>query len=272
MNKFRYLVSLCLLLMTALSAFAQCNFRNTAFKSGEFLVYNMYYNWKFVWVKAGTASMYTVVSRYNGHDAYRSSLTCRGNHSVDDLYVLRDTLLSYTTLDLVPLYYRKGAHEGNRYTVDQVFYTYPGGKCHIRQHRLHHDGKTEWRSRTYNDCVYDMLSIYMRARSFNPKGWKRGYEIKFPIVDGNSRDTAELKFDKVVNIKADNGHEYRCLRLAYLEWDEKKRRMERIVDIYVTDDLNHLPMVLDMYLRFGHAKAYLVNMKGICNPMSAQIK
>ena len=39
---------------------SNCSFRNTAFKSGEFLSYNLYYNWKFVWVKAGTASMYTV--------------------------------------------------------------------------------------------------------------------------------------------------------------------------------------------------------------------
>ena len=27
---------------------SNCAFRNTAFKSGEFLSYNLYYNWKFV--------------------------------------------------------------------------------------------------------------------------------------------------------------------------------------------------------------------------------
>ena len=41
-----------LLLMVSIAASAQCSFRNTAFKSGEFLSYNLYYNWKFVWVKA----------------------------------------------------------------------------------------------------------------------------------------------------------------------------------------------------------------------------
>ena len=46
-----------LLLLVNTSVSAQCTFRNTAFKSGEFLTYNLYYNWKFVWVKAGTASM-----------------------------------------------------------------------------------------------------------------------------------------------------------------------------------------------------------------------
>ena len=94
---------------------AQCPLKNTAFKSGEYLTYNLYYNWKFVWVKAGTASMSTVQSTYKGKPAWRASLTTRGNKRVDDYFILRDTLLSYSTLDLAPLYYRKGAREGKRY-------------------------------------------------------------------------------------------------------------------------------------------------------------
>ena len=40
-----------------LTAHAQCGTENTAFKSGEFLSYDLYFNWKFVWMKVGTASM-----------------------------------------------------------------------------------------------------------------------------------------------------------------------------------------------------------------------
>ena len=129
------LLSTIIIAIVALSAQAQCQFRNTAFKSGEFLTYNLYYNWKFVWVKAGTASMSTVQSQYRGQQAWRSSLTTRGNRRVDDLFVLRDTLLCYTSTKLEPLYFRKGAHEGKRYTVDEVFYTYHNGLPHLRQHR-----------------------------------------------------------------------------------------------------------------------------------------
>ena len=67
--KTRKISTAILLLMIAMTATAQCSFRNTAFKSGEFLSYNLYYNWKFVWVKAGTASMSTVESTYKGHKA-----------------------------------------------------------------------------------------------------------------------------------------------------------------------------------------------------------
>lgn len=50
MKNFKTYITAVLLLLTLHSA-AQCTFKNTAFNSGEYLTYNLYYNWKFVWVK-----------------------------------------------------------------------------------------------------------------------------------------------------------------------------------------------------------------------------
>jgi hypothetical protein len=255
------------LLMVSASAGAQCTFHNDAFKSGEFLSYNLYYNWKFVWVKAGYASMYTVQSVYNGRSAYRASLTTRGNNRVDDFFVLRDTLLCYSSLDMAPLYYRKGAREGKRYTVDEINYSYPNGDCHVRQHRLHHDGRNTTEQHTYQDCIYDMMNMFLRARSFNPDGWKNGHDVDFSIADGDKRTPAKLRYHGKTTIKADNGRKYRCLQLSYLELDDGK--FKEIVRFFVTDDRNHIPIRLDMFLRFGSAKAFLVNMKGIRNPIDS---
>lgn len=257
-------------LVTASVAQAQCTFRNTAFKSGEFLTYNLYYNWQFVWVKAGTASMYTVQSSYHGRPAYRASLTTRGNNRVDQMFVLRDTLLCYSSLNMEPLYFRKGAREGKRYGVDEVFYTYNNGKVHLRQHQITSSGEHLWANNNVNYCVYDMLNIFLRARSFNPTGWKNGHEIDFPIADGRHVDPARLRYAGKVNIKADTGVKYRCLKLSYLEKEDNKYK--RIVDFYVSDDDNHVPVRLDMFLRFGAAKAFLVNMRGLRNPVGCIVK
>ena len=196
--------------MVSIAASAQCSFRNTAFKSGEFLSYNLYYNWKFVWVKAGTASMYTVGSTYKGKPAYRSSLTTRGNNKVDNMFVLRDTLLCYSSTDLEPLYFRKGAREGKRYTVD------------------------------------------------------------FPSADGKETSPARLRFNGTTKIKADNGKKYRCAELSYLEYEDRK--WKEIVRFYVTDDQNHIPIRLDMFLKFGSAKAFLTSMRGMRNPVTSLVK
>ena len=259
-----------LMMVMAVAAHAQCAFHNDAFKSGEFLTYNLYYNWQFVWVKAGNASMSTVQSRYNGHPAYRASLTTRGNNRVDQMFVLRDTLLCYSSLDMEPLYFRKGAREGKRYGVDEVFYSYHDGKVKLRQHQLTRCGEHLWAHRTVAHCVYDMLNICLRARSFNPEGWKSGHEIDFPIADGKNISPARLRYSGKVKIKADNGVKYRCLKLSYLEKEDGKYK--RIVDFYVSDDKNHIPVRLDMFLKFGAAKAFLVSMKGLRNPVTSVVR
>jgi hypothetical protein len=264
----RFAAVVCLCAMT-LAASAQCTFKNTAFKGGEFLSYNLYYNWKFVWVKAGSASMYTVQSTYKGKQAYRASLTTRGNRKVDEMFVLRDTLLCYSTLDMAPLYFRKGAREGERYTVDEVWYNYKGGNTHLTQRRQHKDGTSKTITNSREECVYDMLNIFLRARSFNPEGWKKGHVVRIPIADGNSIEAAQLRYRGKSTIKADNGKKYRCLELSYMEMDEGKYK--EIVRFYVTDDSNHIPIRLDMFLRFGSAKAFLTNMKGNRSPVTCII-
>ena len=271
MKKTRTIIlALAMLIMGIASASAQCKFTNTAFKPGEFLTYNLYFNWKFVWVKVGNATMSTTSSKYHGKQAYRASLTTRSSQKADKFFVMRDTLLCYNSHDLEPLYFRKGAREGDRYTVDEAFFTYPGNRPHIKQHRQKNDGSHVWKEHTPGECTYDMLSIFLRARSFNPEGWKKGNRINFPITDGTKITPAILEYKGKTTVKADNGVKYRCLQLSYIENENGKEK--EIVRFYVTDDSNHVPVRLDMFLKFGSAKAFLVGAKGVKGKMTSVVK
>jgi hypothetical protein len=247
--------------------------------------------------------MSTIQTTYKGKPAYRGSLMTRGNKRVDDFFVLRDTLLCYSSTDLAPLYFRKGAREGKRvddffvlrdtllcysgtdlaplyfrkgaregkrYTVDEVFYNYAGGNCNVNLHYQNKHGEHRWKKHSYDDCVFDMMNIFLRARSFDPANWKKGHSVKFPICDGGGRTPAQLKYGGKVTVKADNGIKYRCLRLEYQEYEDEK--WKKIVDFYITDDENHIPVRLDMFLKFGSAKAFLVNAKGTRNPITSIVK
>ena len=80
-------IILFLLLICSTPAMAQqCGIKNTAFKSGEFLYYDLYFNWKFIWLKVGTASMSTIESVFEGQKAYRTSLITRGILEFTDDY------------------------------------------------------------------------------------------------------------------------------------------------------------------------------------------
>ena len=204
--------------MTFMSSFAQCGIENNAFKSGEFVGYDLYFNWKFVWVKVGTASMSTVQSSFKGQDAFRCSLITRGNSKLDNMFVMRDTLLSYTTMDLAPLYFRKGAREGKRYYVDELWYTYPKGNCHLKQHEINSRGEHYWKESEYKDCIYDMMSVYLRARNFDASKLKVGDKIPLPIADASSIANSWLKYNGITNVKMKNSDtKFRCLVFSFIE-------------------------------------------------------
>ena len=259
---------LSLLTFAPLSVSAQCGIENQAFKSGEFLSYDLYFNWKFIWVKVGSASMSTVMSRYGGQQAWRTSLITRGNNKLDNVFMMRDTLLSYCSEDLSPLYFRKGAREGKRYYVDELWYTYPKNNCHLKMHRIEANGTVKWKETEYQDCVYDMMSIFLRARNFDASTLKEGENIPMPISDARRMSNSWLKYIGKETFKMEGRDEkYRCLVFSFIE--REKGKNHELIRFYITDDQNHIPVRLDMFLSFGSAKAFLKGYKGVRSPMTS---
>ena len=249
----------CGLFMTA-AAQSQCGIENTAFKSGESLSYDLYFNWKFIWMKVGSAEMDTKLTKFEGRDAWKSYLITRGNNKLDKYFMMRDTLLSYCDKDLSPLYFRKGAREGSRYYVDEI----------LKKHRIDADGEQHWKTSEYNACIYDMMSIFLRARNFDTSKLKKGDIISMPISDARHLTNSWLEFRGKENFKMNGSKEkFRCLVFSFYEREDNKSR--ELIRFYITDDQNHIPVRLDMFLNFGSAKAYLREYKGVRSAMTSRI-
>jgi hypothetical protein len=57
--------------------------------------------------------------------------------------------------------------------------------------------------------------------------------------------------------------------MSFYEREDGKSR--ELIRFYITDDQNHIPVRLDMFLNFGSAKAYLKNYKGVRSAMTSKI-
>lgn len=265
------LMLLLLLVVSGLQASAQCSSNNTAFKSGETLIYDLYFNWKFVWIKVGVASMNTTQTTYGGHPALRSYLITRGSKKADKIFVMRDTLMAYTGLDLVPKYYVKKAFEGKTYRKNEVWYSYPKGKCNVKMRYQRDHNPASHSSHSSKYCAFDMISMLMRARSFSAEGMKVGHRINFLMADGRTCEWKSIVYRGKKTFKMENSNtKYRCLVFSFVEKENGKEK--DIVTFYITDDKNHLPVRLDMNLNFGTAKAFLTGARGLRNPQTAKIK
>ena len=248
-----------------------CGIENVAFNSGERLTYNLYFNWKFVWFKVGEAKMNTDLTTFEGKKAWRSSLVTGGNKRLDKFFTMRDTLLSYCSTDLSPLYFRKGAREGKRYYIDELWFTYPQNTCKLRMHRIDADGEEHWKDARYKDCIYDMMSSFLRARNFNAENMKVGDRIAMPISDAKHVSHSWLQFVGRETFKVEDTKEkFRCLVFSFIEREDGENH--ELIRFFITDDKNHIPVRLDLNLSFGSAKAYLKSYKGIRNEMTSKIK
>ena len=255
----------------ALPASAQCEAKNDAFQSGEHVMYDLYFNWKFVWVKAGLASLTTNATTYHSQPAYRINLLALGSKRADFFFKMRDTLTCVIGEKLEPRYFRKGAEEGKRYTVDEAWFSYKDGLCLVNQKRTYRDGAFDESEASDSRCIYDMLSILAQARSYDPADYKVGDKIKFPMATGRKVEEQTLIYRGKENVKAENGVTYRCLIFSLVEYDKKGKEKE-VITFFITDDLNHLPVRLDLFLNFGSAKAFLNNVTGNRHPLTSIVK
>ena len=258
-------------LMFCVKSSAQCTAENTAFEAGEILDYELYFNWKFVWMKAGKARLSTTAAKWEGRDVYDSRLVTSTSGKVDKHFVMRDTLQGIITKDLVPLYYKKAANEGGKYYVDQVWYTYENGQTNMRQEYLNRRGEKSSTTNSSIDCVYDMLTMMLRARSFDADDFKVGKKMIYTLADGRKVENITLRYRGKKDFKMrGEGTTYRCLIFSLVEYESKKEK--EIITFYITDDENHMPVRLDLFLKFGTAKAYLSKAVGLRNECTSIVK
>lgn len=268
--KNKLLVILLVIATLSLSAYAQCGSTNTAFESGETISYDLYFNWKFVWKKVGTASWNVTRTTYSGKPAYKAYLITRGSKQSDRYFVMRDTLTTYTDLNLVPLYYSKHAREGKEYRVEDVWYTYPSRQCSLKMRYRKNNDPVRHNTFASKYCAYDMLSMLLRARSFDVSKMKPGQRTNFLLAEGKHCEWRQLIYKGKQTIKMENSNNrYRCLVFSYVE--KEKGKENTIVTFYVTDDAAHLPVRLDLNLRFGSAKAYMRGATGLRHNLTSKV-
>ena len=106
--------------------------------------------------------------------------------------------------------------------------------------------------------------------SYDPADYKIGDRILFPMATGRKVEEQTLIYRGKEDVKANNDTIYRCLVFSFVEY--KKGKEKEVITFFISDDKNHLPIRLDMYLNFGSAKAFLKSVQGNRYPMTSVVK
>ena len=273
MKKLMILTTL-LLALSTIEGNAQCKVTNNYFQAGEELTYDLYVKFA-ITVKAGTSSLKTVSTKYNGKDAYKMSLIANSSGLANSIYSLDDTLSTYTTKDLTPLAFQKLAHEKGDFTNENMTYTYgSGGNVTVKTKRVKNGELKFDETINASSCVYDMVSVVFYARTLDYSSMKKGDEKRVDFVSGKKKSYMIIEHQGIENIKANDGKTYSCIKLVLsLSANVNKNAFEdrtEAMKVYITNDNNRIPVRLDSKLKRGSTRAMLKGYKGTKHAVSAK--
>ncbi|MGL4993906.1 MAG: DUF3108 domain-containing protein [Bacteroidales bacterium] len=230
----------------------------------ESLEFDVFFQWGFIWKKAGRATLSLEPDYYNGDKALLMKLIGRTTPAFDKVTRVRDTLIAYTTPELKPLYYSKIVHEGNYRATDKLRYNYPKGgdsnkvNAHVQLYRksgLKHDTIV-----TTKTPAFDMLSIFYHLRSLDMA--KVVLDEPFPatIISGRHAVKISITYKKEERYKSPSGKFYDCYYFRIQFYDEKgKLDKSDLIEFWMSRDSQRIPVQMAGKLKIGYLRAIIAD-------------
>ncbi len=267
----KQLVAVLWLIISTFQTHAQCNDLNTSFKAGEVVNYHAYYNWGFIWLNAGQVSFTVNAIEVNNTPAYHLKAHGATYKSYDKLYKVRDTFeTKVDTLHLVPFEFKRITNEGS-YKADYLY------KFDHKTRKINASIQKEKEPRkhttlNWKDCSFDLLTMVYKARNIDYSLYNINEKIPISmVVDGEIHDIY-IRYLGKETIKNRDGRKFNCLKFSPLLVEGTIFKSGEDMTVWVTDDANRIPIIVEAKILIGSVKAVFVGAKNTRHPITAEIK
>jgi len=248
-----------------------CEKYNFAFKPGEKCQYDLYFNWGFIWIKAASSELSVKEKIYKGIPVYElkmASSTIKTFKRFD----LQDTMLSYVDKEtLFPYYVKQSSKEPDYFAKNRLIFFNTDTTFGIYLEEERKKG-TKRDTIIYNKCFFDLVSTLYRFRNIDSKKLKPNEKIPMPMVFTDEIYELSLRYAGKEKVELHNGKSYNCLivksTLAEGKFFEKGEGMT----IWISDDENHIPLMIEAKMKLGSLKAVLSKVQNNRHPISSEIK
>lgn len=244
---------------------AQCKINNTAFASGENIVYDLYFNFGPIKARAGKGSLSITESNYRGESSLKTVMLLNTSGLAGNIYSVNDTLTSYIDKDMRPLLFTKEAHEGGDYSIERQSYTYEDSNVKIRSLR-NFNGEQRFDEVIESDeCTYDYLSVLSLIRNIDFTGMKPGERKFIQFISGRKAVNMYVNYQGISNIKANDGNRYEVIDLTLTIHDDAFENQKDALKASLTNDKNRVPVIIDTSLNIGSIRAVMKSATGLRN-------
>ncbi len=246
----------------------ECDLSNGAFKGGEHLVYKAYYNWEFVWVSAGEADFKIVEYA----DTYDVKVYAKTYKSYDPFFRVRDYF--HSVIDkktLFPKYFTRIVEEGNYRKFDSLVFNTN------QLSAVSYNGRTKATAvKKYipvQQCTHDLLSVLYFMRNIDINAYKVGENVPTRILFDENVYPIKVRYEgKTKNHHIKDVGTFNTIKVIPDLVTGNVFKDGNRMHVWVTDDANKMPLLIESPLAVGTAKALLKSYGGLRNKCTSKVK
>ncbi|GAB7256003.1 DUF3108 domain-containing protein [Polaribacter sp. OB-PA-B3] len=227
-----------------------------AFKSGEWLRYKMSYSG---FLRAGTAILEVDEKDLNGKKVYHTKGSGWTSGMIKWFFKVDDVYESYFDINEVkPYVFKRKINEGGYKKHRITNFDYNTNKAYIQDFENQKDTTVAFSN------VQDMLSSFYYLRNQDVEHMEKGDEIAIDMFMDSQIYPFKLRFLGREVLKTKFG-KVNSLIFRPLVQSGRVFKAQESVTIWITDDLNKIPIKMKADLSVGSLRAELESYKGLAN-------
>lgn len=267
----RRLFALLLAAMVSHSAFPQCANSVNSFQAGEKLNYQLSYTWGFIWIHAANVQFTVTPQRTGNTPAYLFSANAATLKGFDWFFKVRDSFQSLVAADkFAPIWFEQNTSEGG-WDVHQTYSFHPSCR------QIFHKGKIGSRA-PVNDtitvpaCTFDVLSAIYYCRTIAYEKYKVNDKVTVNTLIDGKLYPIQFKFLGKETIPGLHRKEkYSCYKIEATAIESTNFKEGQKIFVWITDDNNHLPILIEAKVVVGSVKGYLDSYEGLRHPVKSRV-
>jgi hypothetical protein len=233
--------------------------QSITFKSGETLVYEIYYHWGLIWANAGMAKFSVQPDQYRNKKVFRFVGEGTTYSSYDWVFKVRDKFESWVdTASLKPHRYVRNTSEGNTKTYNDSYFNFNRKEavCYkVEKERTQKD------TIKIGACTFDVLTMIYYARCIDYNNYAPDTKIPISLyLDGEVYDNLYIRYMGKEKITTDLG-EMNCIKFKPLLIAGTIFSGGEEMTVWVTDDEKKIPVYIKTPIVVGEIQAKIKEIK-----------
>lgn len=251
--------------------FSQCINQVNSFQPGEKLTYQALYTWGFIWIHAADIQLSVSSQKVGSTPVYSFQAKASSLKAFDWFFKVRDSFQSLVTTDkFKPVWFNQNTSEGG-WEVRQTYTFDSSCKNFFHYAKMGHRPLIQ-DTVSIPPCTFDVLSAiyYCRTIPFNRYRPKDKLTVN-TLIDGKLYPIQFLFLGKETIPGLHDKEKYSCYKIEVTAVESNNFKEGQKINVWFTDDENHLPILIEAKVVVGSVKGYLDSYEGLKNSLKSRI-